>query len=308
MRKVLLGSTASAALLLAVPVMAADMAVKAPPPVYYNWTGFYVGVNAGGTWDASNDFNVTTVPVTAFAGNAAGILIAHGIPAAQSATANLGSGNGGRFIGGGQIGYNWQFNSAVAGIEADIQGVTSRDRSFSATNVALVCCGSAAAGTPDVTTFAASKALDYLGTVRGRLGVLPDPRLLAYVTGGLAYGGVSGSAGFTTVNVFYPAIGLSPIWGTAGSFSSTRAGWTVGAGLEWLLGPNWSVKAEYLYYDLGSVIFALGTSGSIVIPPGVPVGAQWFTNASTATTRYNGNIVRFGLNYRFGYAPVVAKY
>jgi len=145
--------------------------------------------------------------------------------------------------------------------------------------------------------------LAYLGTVRARFGYLASPTLLAYATGGLAYGNVSGSAGFTTTNPAYPAIGFGPTWGTANFFSATRAGWTLGAGFEWMFAPSFSVKAEYLYYDLGSVTYVLGSSGAVALPGFVGAGSQWFTNASTVSTRYSGNILRVGLNYHLGGLP-----
>jgi outer membrane immunogenic protein len=303
MKKLLLAGISFAAL-AAAPALAADLArpapVYVPPPVVVPvcvWCGFYVGVNAGGTWSSNNNVTITTVPVTTFFPGI-GIDIAHGNPAAASATGVASLGQKAGFIGGGQIGYNWQRGSVVAGLEADIQGSSSKRDGVGA-GLAFVGPGSGATGTPDATTFVASSNLKWLGTVRARAGFLAAPSLLAYVTGGLAYGGVEGSAGFTTVNNAYPAVGLAPVWGTAASYSTTRTGWTIGGGAEWLLTPNWSVKGEYLYYDLGSVSYALGASGSVVIPPGAPVGVLWFTNASTASQRFNGNIVRVGLNYKF---------
>jgi outer membrane immunogenic protein len=285
------------ALTLAAPAaQAADMALKAPaaPAPACTWCGWYVGANVGGTW--SNDpINVLTTPVTAFGGSPA-IIATHGAPAAASATGAI-SGNRSNVIGGVQAGYNWQWSSLVAGIEADFQGVGRRG-SLGGSGVALVGPGSGATGTPDTTTFTGSTSLDYFGTLRARLGVTATPALLVYATGGLAYGRVSTSAGFTTANSAYPAIGLSTPWGTAGSTSSTRAGWTLGGGLEWMFAPRWSVKGEYLYYDLGSVTYGLGTSGSTVLPGFGGAGSLWFTNASTASTKVNGSIARVGVNYR----------
>jgi outer membrane immunogenic protein len=297
MKKLLL--TTAAFGILALPAMAADMppariAYKAPIPVpVCIWCGWYVGANVGGTW-GGDPVNVVTTPVTALAGDPA-IIAAYGVPAAASATGNL-SGNRSGFIGGGQAGYNWQSGFWVGGIEADIQGV-AQSGSLSGSGVAFVA-GGAAAGTPDNTTFTGSKSLDYFGTLRGRLGFTATPTFLVYATGGLAYGGVSTSAGFSTVNNALPGIGLASTWGTGSSTSSTRAGWTVGGGLEWMFAPRWSVKGEYLYYDLGTVTYALGSSGSVVLPPFGGAGSQWFTNASTASTKFNGSIARIGVNFK----------
>ena len=296
MKKSLL-TTVVAVGVLAAPAMAADMApvYKAPvPPPACIWCGGYVGVNAGGTW-GDHSVDVVTTPVTSF-GASPGIITTHGAPAAASATGTL-SGNQNAFIGGVQAGYNWQKGFLVGGIEADIQGA-ARSGSLSGSGVALVAPGSGATGTPDNTTFTGSKSLDYIGTVRGRLGFAAAPAFLVYATGGLAYGRVSTSAGFSTVNNAYPGIGLTSTWGTAGSTSSTRAGWTVGGGLEWMFRPRWSLKGEYLYYDLGSVTYGLGQSGSVVLPGFGGAGSLWFTNSSTASTRFNGSIARIGVNYK----------
>ena len=96
---------------------------------------------------------------------------------------------------------------------------------------------------------------------------------------------------------------LPPVFG-ASAFSDTRVGWTAGAGLEWMFMPNWSAKVEYLYYDLGTV------NSAFFIPAVDNVtGFQAFF-AGQSRARFNGNIVRAGVNYHFnwGAAPIVAKY
>ena len=100
-------------------------------------------------------------------------------------------------------------------------------------------------------------------------------------------------------NIYGPGFGSS-------SYSDTRVGWTVGGGVEWMFIPNWSAKLEYLYYDLGSAT----TSGAYVAGANTAGALQW-AYASTASTRFNGNVVRAGVNYHFNWgapAPVIAKY
>ena len=304
LRRILLASAGTMALTGA--ALAADLPSRAPPPVFlpppliYTWTGFYAGLNAGYTFGGSNSVDVETVP---------GVAATIGIPpspaqpianaVAASATDVLSLHNSG-FIGGGQIGYNLQFaNSWLAGIEADIQGTGARS---SASDIVIVPI----AGLPPSIAQAQSNisvnnAVDYLGTVRGRLGFLVTPALLIYGDGGFAYGGVH--QGVDIATTLPPSgLGLSPAFG---SFTNTRTGWTAGGGLEWMFSPNWSVKAEYLYYDLGRVTFGVG--GLTLIAAGTTV----FTDPATASTRFNGHIVRVGLNYHFnwwGPGPVVAKY
>ena len=307
MVRLLLAGAAFAAL-IAGRAVAADLAVAhyAVPVAPVGWSGLYVGVNAGGTWSSGNDVTITTIPVTVVGGPPAA---ADAIAGAASASGVFGSRRAG-FIGGGQAGYNWQLGSFVAGLEADIGYVVNHGGSAlnGATGVALVGPASAAPGTTDLTTFTVSRSLSALGTLRGRAGYLVTPALLAYATGGLAYGSVSGSAGFTTSNPAYPAIGLSSPWGVSNVFSAVRAGWTLGGGLEWMFVPGFTVKAEYLYYDLGHVNAAIGVSGPIVLAgfPGAP--SPWFTNASTISARASGSILRVGLNYQLGDIPALPRF
>ena len=161
------------------------------------------------------------------------------------------------------------------------------------------------AGTAYQSIIGTSKAIDYLGTVRGRLGYLVTPALLFYGTGGLAYGQVSSATTLYQDVSSPPGPNLQPVTGGV-SGSSTKFGWTLGVGGEWKFAENWSVKLEYLYYDLGSQ-----TNSFAVAQLGPPRIALQFINIVQARTRFNGDIVRAGVNYHFnlgGGAPVVAKY
>lgn len=279
MKKLLLAGVATATL-FAGSAMAAELAVRppvyrAPPPVaapILSWTGFYIGANAG--WVGSTGNTITSVGTDTGVGGLGTALALGGIPAAI----NLGY-NG--FIGGGQIGYNWQVSPIwVVGVETDIQGANAKS-TFSTTITP---------GMVPITTNA-SRELDWLGTFRGRLGVTPASPLLLYVTGGPAYGkpqlgiGAVAPAGVPPANTF-------------NQVSSTKAGWTVGGGAEWKFAPNWSVKAEYLYVDLGTnsstIFYTYDTNGP-------------FTSSVTASVGDRENIVRAGINYTFG-GPVYAAY
>jgi outer membrane immunogenic protein len=126
--------------------------------------------------------------------------------------------------------------------------------------------------------------LDTLGTVRARLGWLSSPNLLWYGTGGLVYGQTKLASSVQCPGALPPCQNESS---TATSSNHMSAGWTVGAGVEWKLTPVWSVKAEYLYAELGS------QSNSIVYTYGP------FTSSLTSTVqREKDNIVRFGVNYK----------
>jgi outer membrane immunogenic protein len=278
---------------------AADLAVKAPypAPAIPVWSGFYVGANAGGTWAASNGFTTVGAPVFA-----APTFAAEANIAAALATTQVGLNNTASFIGGGQIGYNYQFSSLVAGIEADIQGIAHSN------NANIVSSAATVPGFPTETitsTTTASRSVDYLGTVRGRLGVLATPSLLAYGTAGLAYGKVNATTTITQSDCCIGGPGgVTANYGTVGTVSSTRTGWAAGGGLEWMFVPNWTARAEYLYYDLGSVTAAFPNlvANAPTFPP-----PTWIAAVQQSSLRINGNIVRVGLNYKFG-GPVMAAY
>ena len=271
-----------------------------PPPPPPMWSGFYVGLNAGYTFSNNNQITTTAFPFFNNAALGCGAINECPISSALSANSVINVSNDG-FIGGGQVGYNWQFwnGSAVAGVEADIQGVASSSNN-----------GGAFASSGPITNFAAfqyltftqaSKRLDYIGTVRGRAGWLFMPTLLVYGTGGLAYGGVQSS--ISVFSALQPPAATAPFFG-ATTYSDTRVGWTAGGGMEWMFWPNWSAKVEYLYYDLGTVTsqFAMIQTSN--------VGTPFLGNALQSSARYNGHIVRAGLNYHFNWAPapVVAKF
>ena len=318
MKKISISTLTVAAILSAAPALAADLpSIKGPPPVYVPppplWTGFYAGLNAGYTFGGSDSVYVATFPGFVnplFTGLLPGFFEGQAAAAAASASGILSPRLDG-FIGGGQVGYNWQFNNSfVVGIEADIQGSGARG---SATGIGVganplgVLVGSPGLGA--VSTLSVTKNLDYLGTVRGRLGWLATPTLLAFVSGGLAYGGVNTTVNFSS-NETPTAIVGGGFLPSIASFSDTRVGWTVGGGLEWMFMPNLSAKLEYLYYDLGSYSFAAGGQTNISPFFGLATGAIGVSsNFTQASTRYNGHIVRVGLNYHFNWgAPVVAKY
>jgi outer membrane immunogenic protein len=256
---------ATAAILLAAgsSAFAADLpSHKAPPvdvPPPPTWTGFYLGVNGGYTWTNSNAISQT------YADTLPGGFATRAALGYVPSRAFVGSSG---FIGGGQVGCNWQFdNRFVIGLEADIDGLTG------GTKTANVYGFNAA------TNF--SRGLSELGTVRARLGFAATPTLLVYATGGLGYG-----QGDLT-GTYYVA-------GSSGLIdyqSQTAVGYTVGGGLEWAFLPNWSAKAEYLYYDLGSLT-----------TPGVQLsyksGGIAAVSTAQSTTRFDGQVVRLGLNYR----------
>jgi outer membrane immunogenic protein len=297
MRKLLLTSAAFG--VLALPAMAADLApvYKAPPPVpVCMWCGFYVGLNAGGTWGDDNSVAVNSALANDFL---LGAGASYGSTSAAGASGSVPSGNRSGFIGGGQIGYNWQISSAwLVGFEDDIQGISGNGNGTLGNSTPVGAGGFF--GNPDVvtTSIASTNKLDYLGTVRGRLGYLFTPAFLVYGTGGLAYGGVKASTTITQSNndcSFTPVACIQSATSAGGAVSQTRAGWTAGAGLEWLFTRQWSAKVEYLHYDLGSVTFA---DGLLVTGSGTFPGAGGpAIVSSAASTQFRGDLVRAGVNF-----------
>lgn len=260
------------------------------------WTGLYAGLNAGGAWSNSSSTSTTTYP--GFINpNLTVSGKTYSPAAAWIASRTLATGYSG-FIGGGQIGYNWQVHqSAVVGAEADIQGIAGSGFRTGTYQLAP----RANTGDNVFGMVSTSRNISYLGTIRGKIGYLVIPKLLVYGTGGLAYGGVASNISISGAAL--PATGGSPFT-TNGSYSENRTGWTVGGGAEWMFLKDWSAKAEYLYYDLGNLSYVPSPMVSLRAN-----GAVNFVNWSRVQTRFNGNVARIGINYHFTLdsIPVMAK-
>jgi len=257
---------------------AADIArpvYKAPPaPVAtYSWTGFYVGGNIGWYQLETDMAGSFANAATAGGGGLGGACFLVG-----ACPQTYGSSKGNGVIGGAQIGYNWQAQQFVWGVEADIQFNGGKS------SVTLSQSNAANAFTPFTGTHTTDQ--DWLGTVRGRAGVLWTPNLLAYATGGFAYAHVerTWTAAFATA--------VPTTW--SGSGSDTLFGWTVGGGLEWALGNGWSLGGEYLFVKLDGGDSFLTTTQT---------GACDGTNCLVRVTPddVTEHIVRAKLNYKFGW-------
>jgi outer membrane immunogenic protein len=230
------------ATMLSGAALAADIArpvYKAPPagvmPVAYDWTGFYIGGHVGYGWaDKSwqDSFGLFTASHTADG-----------------------------FLGGGQVGFNYQVNQFVFGIEGDVSW-------------ANLSGGSTGVFAPGAGTFNVNTDVDWTSTLTARLGLAFD-RWLVYGKGGVAWAGDRFSTNFYTI----PGVEIS----------DTRWGWTAGAGVEYAFAPQWSAKLEYNYMDFGtrSYSFAPGFSTDI---------------------DQNIHAVKFGINYKFGGGPILARY
>ncbi|RTL49748.1 MAG: porin family protein [Bradyrhizobiaceae bacterium] len=211
MKKQWLTGAALAALTVATPALAAP---PTPMQTVYNWTGFYVGGNAGYSWGHAS----TTVQDS-------------GLSDFNNPTGTFTSKqNVDGFIGGGQFGYNWQAGPAwVYGFETDFQGSAEKGSSFG--------CDTEGCQTH-------STKLSWFGTTRIRLGALVTPTTLVYATGGFAYGELKTS--FAYGPGFFDNFTVSN--------SQVKFGTAFGAGIESAIGlSNWTWKVEYLHLDFGSM-------------------------------------------------------
>ena len=266
----LMGAAAAALTVAgAVAAQAADLPTRkeAPAPIFvpppFTWTGFYVGLNAGGVWGTGNATSTIYNPF-GFA------IITNDFPAGSFGNNNTG------FIGGGQAGYNWQTGAFVLGVETDFDWTSmNRNRTF---------IGPTFGPLNDFFTENGSAKMNWLGTTRARVGFVatPDNRLMFYGTGGFAYGG-----GNSHLNIFDANNG----WFWTNSTNNTRTGWTIGAGAEYAITNNITLKGEYLYYNLGSQnLVTVANAATIAAFPGVY--AQTKVN-------FDGSIFRAGVNYKF---------
>jgi outer membrane immunogenic protein len=258
MRRIFLAATSTIAISTSA-AMAADlgpMLTKAPAPVTASWTGAYVGLNAGYAW---GNVNGTSVASTSY------------IPADIHVPSLAPQG----FIGGGQVGYNWQTGLLVLGAEVDFSGIDAK--SDQSVNPFFFGKG----------TGKYSTQYDWLLTARARAGVTFAPNWLLYITGGLAVTHVQDS--ITGGNVFGGDL-------TTWSDSKTLVGGAIGGGLEYAFAQNWSMKVEYLYAKFDDTAPSITQSSP---PPFVGFGARTGFNA-IANFSHDLNIVRAGINYKFG--------
>jgi outer membrane immunogenic protein len=259
------------------PAVAADLPVNAPVAdavPSYNWTGFYVGLNAGAAFSRGD---ATTT--TAF--SSVGYLDPTGVTSVNASGSNRF--NTTTFTGGVQAGYNWQADSIVFGVETDFN-YFNPSGSTSAASV-YPCCA------PSAYAIAQSVSTSWQFTARPRLGFAANSWLL-YATGGLAVTNVSTNWSFS--DNFCPVFACGAGATESASASVTKAGWVLGGGVEAGLWGRWSAKAEYLYMDFGSVS-ATGTNLTVGTPS-VAIPAQVFNHSMALKTQ----IVRAGINYRFG--------
>ena len=201
----------------------------APPP---SWSDVYIGLNGGSAWSSPRSI---VQPWPFGAAVASPDIAVSATPIDQ--TNHLAG-----FIGGFQSGANWKFvDSILTGVEADLHGVSGN------TDTKWKASLSSAGGNSFATYTQRTATLNYLGTIRGRLGYLVTPTLAVYGTGGMAYGGVTSNAAILTRRIGGTnQTQVNPV------YQDSLIGWTAGGGAEWMFTPDWSIKVDYLRYDLGA--------------------------------------------------------
>ena len=198
---------------LAGSAIAADLGARGPvpyqpppPPVpIFSWNGCYIGGNIGGGW-ASKSSNDVAGAVTGVIG------------------ADLGSHTASGFIGGGQVGCDYQAGIWVVGVQGMFDGSGMQGSNTDATGV-----------------FVVNSSMPWLATVTGRVGVTAAPTVLVYAKGGGAW-----------VRDNYTLTSVAPGGTAFANANPTASGWTVGGGVEWSFAGNWSAFAEYNYLDFGT--------------------------------------------------------
>jgi outer membrane immunogenic protein len=245
---------------------AADMPQYTPPPAImampaWDWTGFYLGLNAGYGWGQNGGAAFSFVdPGAAWFGPCL---------AAGSCPTGLSYDTDG-FVGGAHGGYNWQVDQFVFGFEADIEYSDMNGGASLTTAVPLFVPG----------VFNSTSDIDWLFTLRARAGLAID-RVLIYATGGLAGGGVEDSFRFG-----YPSLGQVYL----GNSSDTEWGWTAGGGIDVAITDHFILGAEVLYFDLGDTNVAGLPIAGFAPPLGTAISANY---------NHDGVIARARATYKF---------
>jgi outer membrane immunogenic protein len=270
-KKLFLASVGALALTGSAALAAEPLPPPPPPPLIFTWTGPYVGGQVGYGWGSST-FDLSGVnPGTRT--TALFVISDHRSPSGV--------------VGGAHVGYLYQINQFVVGVEGSVDGtsLTARAHIFVPAFIGN-----------DVLTARAS--LDVQGSIRGKLGVAWD-RVLIYGTGGVAFGGFSSNLfldRLTPTGIPFPIANRF--------FSNTRTGWTAGGGIQYAVTDNWWIFAEYRYTNFGGFNNPLT---NLFAPGGPLLGTAFVSN----NIHLRENQVQAGFSYRFNLLPpppLVAKY
>lgn len=275
--------------MLGSPALAADMALKAPPPAF-DWTGFYAGgfVGGAGTGPLSTPDATNAVTVGVFAPGVP-LICDGGTPGLKTgcvASYNMAA----SVIAGGTAGYNWQIGKLITGLEGEV-GYLHLSGSGPLPFIAGTPCGSAA--NPCLATMSSTIG-DAYGALMARFGVTANAlnpnwpqQVLIFAKIGAA---VTREATTEAIAAFAPVpafalTGATNVWGVA-----------AGGGVEWAIDRHWSVKAEYEYLGFNKTVGACG-----VLPPQTAgAGGTWCTQTSIGPVQTG----KVGFNYRFDWAEL----
>jgi outer membrane immunogenic protein len=291
MRKLLLGTAAFA--VIAGPAIGADLAVRPvlkPPVPIASWTGFYVGLNSGGSIGASSSTDSAVFTTPTFFGSTSG----GSTPLFNDSFRHVPTG----WIVGGQLGYNYQVSSFVLGIEADWQWSGQKDTVNTGCSTGSTASFFFLGGSMFGQCLADEQKLTNFGTARARAGVLANDSLW-YVTGGAAWATVKENLAFgTNCNPCAATAQPGILLPAAASISHSKAGWTLGGGVETRLGGGFSAKLEYLYVDLGTITDGFGLTFNPLFLAFPPAAAAASSAGVATSSHVTDHIVRIGLNYQ----------
>jgi outer membrane immunogenic protein len=289
--------------------MTAPIAPRVYAPIF-TWTGFYAGINAGGAWGSGNP----CLTAYGFNGQLAGGAVA-GYTNWPASYCGSSSGSS-RFLGGGQVGYNYQLGAAVFGLEADIDYLGNKKQSSTGLLYYGDPLGPDAAGTVGgandpysgyYQVYSNRNKNNYLGTLRLRAGYAMD-RTLLFVTGGLAFGGGSGG-GYAAYWAQPQAVGgptgtATAFYGSNAGSGGGQVGWTIGGGVEYAVTDNWTAKFEYLYANFGNgkglaLAPASYTCSALCAAPGSTIALAGDHYFGSSGRNNSLNLLRAGVNYKF---------
>lgn len=255
-----------------------------------DWNGFYLGGNAG-YWRAQNN-KVTTTGTVNYINPAFEIGASNIANALAQIANNHFSFHPNGFIGGGQVGYNYQYCTGILlGLNIDFDGLTNSNNTHTLQkSVNLIDFDESYAGALTV-----KQKINYLGTVRARLGYLLYPTVLVYATGGFAYGNVTLDTAWTAQESLGPSV--FPAIATHKNSRKTLTGWTAGAGIEWLFKPEWSTSLEYTYYKLNDDLHASANLAQMNLP--TSPSALWGSAVARTDLSLSAGAIRLGVNYHF---------
>ena len=255
--------------------LAADLPVTGPEDANQSWTGFYVGGHLGGAivdWTSETSF-VAINPLT-------GEMSSATFPSLDSSDP--------AFVGGVHAGYNWQSGSYLFGLEATASALAGESNDhYTIPSATLISAGLGAITDPaDGFVSDWSHSVEWLATARARAGYLVNPDAFLYLTGGLAVGGVRSDASFTGLIDH----GVPTLVSVSSNSRETQVGYAVGAGAEAALTDRLSIRAEYLFVDLGNTDRPLGTY----------IDSACCSQTVSVDEEVRIHTVTIGLTYRFG--------